>query len=230
MSDRHDGPSAPASPDDDIPMTPAEMLALARTQENRVEDFFQTPTMIIVLTWGVAWTVGFLALWSASDASPIAVPAGPAGTVFVVLMVAGIVISGVVGTRTGAGVRGPQQVQARIYGITWALGCLAVPMLSGALFRAGMSAEVAALYFPAGYCIVVGILYLFGAALFSDRSMIVVGGWILFIGIVAPYFGAPGNYLVMSLAGGGAFLVYGIVLLIARSRRNRRVAGAPSRG
>lgn len=208
-------------------MTPAEMLALSRRQEDRVEDFFQTPTTIIVVTWGVAWTIGFLALWLASDASPIAVPAAPAGAVFVILMVAGIIISGVVGMRTGAGVKGPQQVQARIYGITWALGCLAVPMLAGALFRAGMSAEVAALYFPAGYCIVIGILYLFGAALFSDRSMIVVGGWILFIGIVAPYFGSPGNYLVMALAGGGAFLVYGIVLLAARAQRS---AGASNRG
>ncbi|RUQ99135.1 hypothetical protein [Labedella endophytica] len=230
MTDPHDTPAASDAHDDDAPMTPAEMLALTRAQEHRVEDFYQTPTTIIVVTWGVAWTIGFLALWSASSASPIAVPAGPAAAVFVVLMIAGIVISGVVGTRTGAGVKGPQQVQARIYGITWALGCLAVPMLAGALFRAGMSAEVAALYFPAGYCIVVGILYLFGAALFSDRSMIVVGGWILFIGIVAPYFGSPGNYLVMSLAGGGAFLVYGVVLLVARSRRDRRMVGAPSRG
>jgi hypothetical protein len=230
MTDRHDPPAQHPIGDDDAPMTPAQMLALTRTQTDRVEDLFQSPTIAIVLTWGVAWTVGFLALWSASDASPVAVPAAPAAVVFGALMIAGVVVSAVVGTRTGAGVRGPQQVQGRIYGITWAIACVAVPVLSGALFRAGMTDELAALYFPAAYSLVIGILYLLGAALFSDRSMIVVGGWILLVGIVAPYVGAPGNYLVMALGGGGAFLAYGVALLAARARRRRRALEAPRHG
>lgn len=230
MTDAHDPADSRVRPDDDAPLTPAEMLALSREQEYRVEDFFQSPTIAIVLTWGVAWTVGFLALWSASDASPLDVPVLPASILFTVLMVAGIVVSAVVGSRSGAGVRGPQQFQGRLYGITWAVACSAISVFSGALFRAGMSDALAALFFPAAFSIVVGILYLMGAALFHDRSMIVVGGWILFIGVVAPYFGTPGNYLVMAFAGGGAFLVYGFVLLAERSRRARNRAGASTRG
>lgn len=229
MSDQHSTPRDTTTADD-APMAPAEMLALTRRQEARVEDFFQTPTIAIVLTWGVAWTVGFLALWGASDASPVAIPPVTAGILFTVLMVAGIVVSAIIGSRTGAGIRGPQRAQGMIYGITWAVACTAVPILSGALFRAGMTDAVAALFFPAAYSIVVGILYLFGAALFSDRSMIVIGGWILLVGVVAPYVGTPGNYLVMALAGGGAFLVYGVALLVARARRDRRSTGASARG
>ena len=242
MTDSHDSTDAPGASasghgssghgpsSEDAPMTPAEMLALTQRQQDRVEDFYATPTTAIVITWGVAWTVGFLALWSASEASPLDVPAAPAGILFTVLMVAGVVVSAVLGSRTGAGVRGPQQFQGTVYGISWAAACVAIPVLSGALFRAGMTDDVAALFFPAAYSIVVGVLYLFGAALFSDRSMIVVGGWILLVGVIAPYVGSPGNYLVMGLLGGGAFLVYGAALLVARSRRARRVGGVPSRG
>jgi hypothetical protein len=221
-------PDPDAMSADDAPMSAAEMLELSRVQQQRVADFFETPTLIIVATWGVAWFVGFLALWLGSPGSPIPVPSEVSGTVFTVLMIAGVATSVVVGSRTGAGVRGRERFEGVVYGMSWAAACFAVPVLGGALLRAGMSPDVAALFYPAAYCIVIGTLYLVGAALWHDRSMIVVGAWILLIGVVAPYFGAPTSYLVMSLAGGGAFVIYAAILLAARSRVRQTRVVTPS--
>ncbi|WP_243696165.1 hypothetical protein [Labedella phragmitis] len=213
---------------DDAPMSAAQMLELSRAQQQRVADFFETPTLIIVATWGVAWFVGFLALWLGRPASVLPIPGDIAGTAFAVLMIVGVVTSVVVGSRTGAGVKGRERFEGAVYGISWGAACTAVPVLGGALQRAGMTTDVAALFYPAAYCIVIGTLYLVGAALWQDRSMIVVGAWILLVGVVAPYFGAPASYLVMSLAGGGAFLVYAALLLGARSRVKRSRVVRPS--
>lgn len=215
-----DSDRTPENDVDDAPMSPADMLALSAAQQQKVADFVATPTIVIVLAWGVAWFVGFLMLWGASPDSPIAVPRLLAGIVFTGLMIAGVLTSVIAGVRTGAGIRGRQQFQGTLYGCSWAVGCAAVPVLGGALSRAGMSGEVAALFYPAAYCIVVGLLYLVGAALWNDRAMIVIGAWIVLVGVAAPYVGAPTSYLVMALAGGGAFIVYGAVLVAARVRRS----------
>ncbi|MGG7465579.1 hypothetical protein [Plantibacter sp. YIM 135347] len=199
---------------------PAAMLALSERQARRVDDLFFRPTVTIVFIWGVAWFVGFLVLWSASSGNPwFRTPVVPAGIVFAALMIGGVVSSAIIGSRTGHGIQGPQQVQGAMYGFGWAIGSTAAAVFGGAMFVNGMSGELAAIFYPAVYSLVVGLLYLAGGAIWQDRTMYAVGVWIVVVGVVAPYFGQPLNELVMALAGGGGFLVYGVILVLARKRR-----------
>jgi hypothetical protein len=219
-----------ASSADDAPADIREMLRLSQQQSDKMSSVFDRPTTIIVLTWGVAWFVGFLTLWSATEGNPwFRTPIVPAGIVFTVLMVAGIIVSAVVGSRTSRGMRGAVAFQGTVYGISWAIACMAVPFFGGALLANGMSPELAALFYPAGYSLVVGILYLAGAALWNDKPMLGVGIWIIVVGIGAPFFGAPTNYLVMGLLGGGAFLVYGVWLVLRQRRRVARYSRTDAR-
>jgi hypothetical protein len=59
----------------------------------------------------------------------------------------------------------------------------------------------------AGSGLVVGILYLVGGALWQDRVQYGLGAWILAASAAGALAGSPAVYLVMSLAGGGGFLL-----------------------
>ena len=70
----------------------------------------------------------------------------------------------------------------------------------------------------------VGLLYLAGGAVWRDRLMYGMGIWIIVVGMAAPFFGSPGNALIMAIAGGGGFLVYATFLEATRRRRAHRSA------
>ena len=195
-------------PDDDHPLDPAEMLALLEQQKRAVDLAYVRPVAALYTVWGAAWLAGFLLLWSASPSGnpwfqvPMAIAAG----VFGLLIVASIVTSAIVGIRIGRGVRGASDFQGAVYGMSWSILGIALAAIGVALMQNGMSTELASLYFPSAYAVMAGIMYLFGAALWNEKSQLELGLVLLFLGALSPFFGAPANNLVMAL-GGVAFLV-----------------------
>lgn len=206
-------------PDDDRPLDPAEMLALLERQKRQVDLAYVTPVAWLYLVWGVSWALGFLLLWLARvvDWMPLSL----AGTVFGVLIVASIITSAIDGTRIGRGVRGSSNFQGAVYGMSWSLSGAAFAAVGVGLLSNGMSQELAALYFPSAYALMAGIMYLAGAALWSEKSQLVLGCVLLVVGSIAPFFGGPTNNLVMAIGGGGSFLVAAahFVLVIRSVRR-----------
>lgn len=205
--------------DEDRPLDPAEMLALAERQRRRVDLAYIAPVAWLYLVWGVAWFVGFVLLWlgRVTDWLPLSL----AGSVFGVLLVASIVTSAIVGMRIGRGVRGGSTAfQGSVYGISWSLSGMAFAAVGVGLISNGMSQELAAIYFPSAYALMAGIMYLAGAALWNERSQLVLGCLLLVVGSVAPFFGLPANNLVMAIGGGGGFLVaaahFGLVIRSVR--------------
>ena len=190
--------------DDNQPLDPAAMLALLERQKRAVDLSYVRPVGWLYLVWGVAWLVGFLVLWLAAVTDWL--PGVVGGVIFGVLIVASIVTSAIVGTRIGRGVQGPSNFAGAVYGISWSLVGSAFAAVGIGLISNGMSPELASLYFPSAYALMAGTMYLAGAALWNERSQLVLGVLLLFIGSVAPFFGAPANNLVMAIGGVG-FLV-----------------------
>lgn len=190
--------------DDDAALDPAGMLELIKKQERAVGLSYVKPVAWLYTTWGVAWLVGFGLLWLGwTDVIPLPV----AGIVFAVLIVASIVTSAIVGTRIGRGVQGASDFAGVVYGASWTLTGMAFGAVGVGLISNGMSPELASLYFPSAYALMVGTLYLVGAALWNTKSQLVLGIILLVVGSAAPFFGAPTNNLVMAIGGGGTFLV-----------------------
>lgn len=189
---------------DDAPLDPAEALALAERQQRAVGLSFVKPVAWLYTIWGVAWLVGFLLLWlgDATEWMPWVV-AGPG---FGVLITGAIVASAVIGSRIGRGVQGASDFQGIVYGISWPITGLAFGFVGAGLVGQGMSTELASLYFPSAYALMVGILYLLGGALWNAKSQFVLGLVLIAVGSAAPFFGAPTNNLVMAIAG-LAFLI-----------------------
>lgn len=190
---------------DEGPLDPAEALALAERQQRAVGLSYVKPVLWLYLVWGVAWLVGFLTLWLGYVVSWL--PLWAAGVIFAVLIAASITVSALVGTRLGRGVQGPSNFGVTIYGLSWSVFGLAFAVLGIGLISNGMNSELASLYFPSIYALMAGTMYVFGAALWHERSQLALGILMLAVGSVAPFFGAPTNNLVMAIGGGGGFLV-----------------------
>jgi hypothetical protein len=205
--------------DEDKPLDPAAMLALVEKQKRAVDLAYLGPVGWLYAVWGVAWVVGFLLLWLAATIEWIPLPL--ARIIFGGLILASIAVSAVVGIRIGRGIRGASDFQGAVYGMSWTLLGIAFAALGAGLLQNGMSSELAALYFPSAYALMAGALYLAGAALWNERSQLVLGVVLLAVGAVAPFFGGPTNNLVMAIGGGGAFLLAAAYYAgrIARERR-----------
>lgn len=211
-------------PVDDEPLqSPDEALALLRVQQAALERDQLSGVPWILGVWGVAWTLGFLALWSGyAGGNPwFQIPLSVAGILFGVLLISSIVVSAVIGMRMNRGVRGPSNFSGAVYGIAWPVVSLGAYLIGVALALAGMDSMLQSLFFPAIYALVAGAMYLMGAALWRSIDQLVLGAVIIVAGTVAPFFGAPTNNLVMAVLGGGAFLVAAVVMRASLSRRDR---------
>lgn len=197
---------------DDAPLDPAEMLELVERQQLAVGLSFVKPVALLYTIWGVAWLAGFLLLWLAAVTAWM--PLLVAATVFGILMLVSVIASGFIGARMGRGVQGASGFQSVVYGLAWPVTGIAFPAVGVALISHGMSAELAFLYFPSAYTLMVGILYLLGGALWNARSQLVLGLVLIAVGSVAPFFGAPANNLIMAIGGGGASLIGAVHIMV----------------
>lgn len=206
----------PTTAEDADPHDPAAMLALMQDQRRRTLHWVNRGYAGMLLTWAVAWAVGFGALWSAEEGGGnpfFRIPTGPAWVVFGVVLLAGIAVSAVAGVRSGAGVRGPSRLAGTLYGWAWALTMTGAGLLVGAVERAGADPQVMAVLSPAVFVLLVGVLYLTGGALWRSPVLYALGVVMIATALAASYAGTPTNYLVYATVGPAAMLVVAVLML-----------------
>jgi hypothetical protein len=211
----------------EAPLSAAAALALLRNQQLSVNNQRGSFVPIISVGWGTAWLLGFLALWLIDGLRPsFGLPLPTAVTIFIGLLVAALGLSIAQGVRSGRGFRGSAGAfTGTVYGISWSVAMIAIAVLGGALQHNGMSPELANLYYPSAYTFAAGLLNLLAGGIWRSVSSVVVGGWIVLVAVIAPWFGYPTHYLVFAIAGGGALLV--LAAWEANHSRNlRRTVGA----
>lgn len=208
---------------DDAPPTADEALALIREQQSALERDQLSGIPWILGVWGIAWTIGFLALWSGYEGgnSWFQIPLGVAAIIFAGLLIGAAVFSAVIAMRLNRGVRGPSNFSGAVYGIAWPITGAAAYLIGVALAVNGMDRELQSLFFPAIFALVAGCMYIMGAAMWRSIDQLVLGIILIVTGAAAPFFGAPTNNLVMGVVGGGALLISGLVMQL-NLRRSRR--------
>ena len=205
----------------DAPLDPAGMLALVREQQRDIGLQLGGAVPFILLAWGVSWTIGFLSLWSV-DGLANGLPLGAAIAVFVVLFVVAGAVSAFLGIRSGRGIRSSPDsaFTGTVYGVTWSIGFVGLTAIGVALIRWGLG-DLASLYFASVYVFFCGIMYIVAAAIWHAIPALVAGCWLVLVAALAPFFGYPGNYLLLAVAGGGAFLVMSAAMFVARAVARR---------
>jgi len=251
-SDHRDGPTGAERdvPEEgeaergDVALDAAESLRLIREQQERAREATEPDARLLYLAWGTAWLVGYLCLWTSAlrtadhpASAPLTTGRSPvvggqpepwAFWIFFSLIAAAVAFTIVHSVTRTAGTRGVSARAGAMYGWSWMLGFTTYGFVLGGLARAGASEEVLALASNAFACVVVGLLYLGGAAAFADRGLFVLGLWILLVAAVATFAGLPLTYLVMALLGGGGFLVMALVAHLLLVRRRRSGLAGPS--
>ncbi|WP_380164533.1 hypothetical protein [Jannaschia sp. R86511] len=189
---------------------PAAQLRLAAEQQARTRRALAPDERLLFGAWGIAWFVGFGVMWLATplrDGGPIvAVPGLAVGLLFFVLLVTAGVVTAVHSVRAGRGVTGASARTGAMYGWGWFLGFAMLPCIVLSAQRLGASPETLALLWPAVSGLIVGLLYVGGAAAFDEPLQFGIGAWIIVTTGAGCLLGLPGLYLVMGLAGGGGFL------------------------
>ncbi len=213
--------TAAVVPDDEPPLDLAASAALIEEQRAKVAAATDVDGRLLFGVWGAAWLLGFGALYTVAgdrpllDWSPTA-----AGLVFAGLLVAAMVVTAVHIARRTAGVHGTSSTQGAMYGWAWFLGFVGVFALPAALGRAGADEVVVQVTMTLVPPLLVGVLYMAGAAIWRDRTQFVLGAWILAVTIVASFVGTPGMLAVMALAGGGGMLAGALADAVRRRGRS----------
>lgn len=204
------------------PLDPAASLALIHAQQEHVRDRGEPDARFLFALWGAAWIGGYLALFLTARTGPTLQPSGVAFSVFGVVIVGAAVGTVVHVLRRSAGVRGPSARSGAMYGWSWFLGFLAVYLVNTGIVRAGASPEVVAIAWNSTSCLLVGVLYMAGGALWQEKPMFALGVWVVVVTGAAAVVGMPWTYLVMAVAGGGGMLALALADHVRRGRRARR--------
>lgn len=201
----------------------AARLQMIDEQQNRARDRIEPDSRLLYGAWGVAWLVGYLAMWFTSrDGSD---PAAWAGWTLAALIVAAIVFTMVHTIGRSAGVRGVSARVGAMYGWGWMLGFVTMWAIMNGMVRAGADAEVISVAANGVACLIVGLMYLGGGMVFQDIGLYGLGVWMLVTAGIATVVGLPGINLVMGLLGGGGFLAMAAGTAVLQARRRRGAQG-----
>ncbi len=154
------------------------------------------------------------------------VPTWAARTILGVLFAVAVVVSVGEGVWRRRGVEGPSRMVGAMYGWSWALGLAALLAVNVALAHQGLPSGLRPLVWSGSSSLVVGSLYLATGIVRRDRVQYGLGAWTLIVGAASVSAGAPANFAVLSLAGGGGFLVAAAVSQVSKRRSPRAKAQA----
>lgn len=211
--------------DDEVALDPAAMLALSERQKKDVQARIASLVPWILLAWGIAWGVGFLVLWFIDGVPGFGIPLPVAIVTFIGLMVAALAVSAILGPRMGTGIKSTKE-QAFVgtaFGLMWPVGFFFIYAFGTALMVNGMAPDLMNIYYPVVSTAFVGFMYLVAGILWKAVPAMVMGGWIILLSAVAPFFGYPTHYLIFAIGGGGVFLVGAIAAFFFTGAR--RVMG-----
>jgi hypothetical protein len=94
-----------------------------------------------------------------------------------------------------------------MYGWSWTLGFCTLAAVNIGVTRLGLPDDAVTLLWSGSSLLLIGVLYLAAGALFQDRFQYGLGVWMLVSSAGSVFAGVPGNFAVVSLAGGGGLLL-----------------------
>lgn len=200
----------------------AQMLEMLDAERDRAIRALVPDPRLLYGVWGMAWLVGFVALWFATgDTGGPDVPTPLAATLFGACQVGAVALTIVHIARRSAGVRGHSSRIGAMYGWAWGLAFLTLFAVMSGAYEAGISKDLASTLWPVLSGLIVGTLYLAGGAIWNDMLQYRLGVVILLASAGGALAGYPAVYLVMGLGGGGGFLAAATYYAVRRRESPR---------
>lgn len=203
--------------DDDAPPDPRAGLAIVAAQQRRVRDS-DVDERILFGVWGLAWLVGHGVQWRTALESPTRTASGQGGAVLAAAAVVALVVTLVHVARATHGMAGTSRQVGAMFGWAWSIGFLGQGLVVAGVVQAGADPVVIAIVANGAACLVTGLLYMAGGAIWQEPAMYTIGAWMIATGGASSLVPMPGGYLVMALAGGGGLLVAAGLAVLRRRR------------
>ena len=211
----------------DAPFSPRTALDTIVEQQVAVRRRTLIRSSPLLAAWGLAWLVGYGVGWL-SIRPDYTMPRLFWLVYFGCLAAAGT-YTGIYIIRRARGVRGASNRAALRYGAAWVggfiLGEVAVGRVGALLMSLGTpeAMETGMVLSNAGPCLIVGVLFIAGSAVWDEPVLAWIGGWFLAVTTAATLVGGALLWAIMALAGGGGMLIAAAVDLF-RTRNAKRAA------
>ncbi|MGC7094027.1 hypothetical protein ACPZ19_05130 [Amycolatopsis lurida] len=162
--------------------------------------------------WAVLWFLAFATWHLAGEGWPGPVfPLWVPGVVMTVLIATGVVVSAVVGMRSGKGVRGASSRAGAMYGFSWMLGYAALVTVNLLVMAKGLPEELIGPLWAGTTMGLAGALCLAGGAMFRDTLFYGSGVVLLVTAVGAVLAGVDYQSAVVAFGGligfGGSWLL-----------------------
>lgn len=168
--------------------------------------------LLLYLPWGLVWLLGygtFFLRYGPNGDPLVAMPGYLPGVVLggLIVLAIGITVGG--GIRASRGISGVSDERGLYYGLAWFLAFTLMGVVGGRLSD-HLPGPEASLYWTATSTSIVAVLYLAGAAIWHDRSMLVLGAWVGVVNIAGVVVGAGWHSLVVAVGAGGGLIAMGV--------------------
>ncbi|WP_136192264.1 hypothetical protein [Actinomyces procaprae] len=219
-------PIPPTSTNDETRFEPAAALAVIGEQASAYQRLIEIRSAPLYTVWGLAWLIGY-GVCGLNVRADYALAFRPF-LVFLGCLAAAAVFTCVYIARRSRGLYGRTAWIGTVQGLAWMGGMILAFTTSGRLgaflreLGTPEAFDMIAILSNALPCLVVGVMFLAGAASWEEPPMAITGGWILAVTIVATIIGGHALWAIMSLAGGGGLLLAGAASVLLERRQSGR--------
>ncbi|WP_225726362.1 MULTISPECIES: ABC transporter permease [unclassified Nocardia] len=169
--------------------------------------------------FALAYLFGHGAAALAKGADPLlALPGWLPTALLAIGLAVGTVQTMVAAGRAQRGASKPEQLGANLLGLTWIVGFAALFVMITGLSAAVDAPALPGMLWPTGATLVVGLIYLAEGAARRNMLHYGLGSCLALIAGASIFFGTPGLYWVLAIAGGTA---YGIAAVLEGRRLGR---------
>jgi len=195
-------------------------MIIVQDAQERARRELRVRRPVLFLIWGLVVLVGYGAMWlSVRGQRPYQGPAWETLLLAFLLFLAAAGASANVVDGAASGVRGRSEWRRGIFVLSLAAGFAALEIEKQALWHAGASRPVVALFGQAIPLLAAGLVFVVSSASPArlDWPRLALGLWLLAVASAGAWTGPVTNLAVCALAGGG-----GILLMAAIEPRLRR--------
>lgn len=199
----------------------AALAAISETETTTRRSIGPNVTVLYSI-WAAAYLLGY-GLLHATTNHWIGLSYGASLLIGAAILVVAIAYSAVLGIRSGQQIRGDSSFAGMAYGMSWMGGFATVAVFSIALANLMHDAPQATVgwLINSVAILIVGIMYMAGAAVFQDRPMFILGACFTVLNI-AGLLAGPALFMAIFAIGGP--ILFLAAALATRSRSNTQEA------
>lgn len=196
-------------------MSAEESLNLIARQNRQTRRELGGGPARMLAAWAFAWLIGWGFTYVAVQPG-VEIPGWVAGGIVVPLLFLGAVgYTAYTSIRSGRGIRGPSRTVGAMYGYSWTVSSIGLMVVDVRItqFQA-LSSDQVSLLWSGSWLLLTGVLYMAGGMVWQDKLMYGLGAWMIVSAALSVLVGFPANFLVLSVCGGGGFLIGAIVYYV----------------